>query len=126
MTESLSTRYSRTSEGAYLAYQVTGAGPLDLVMPITGSAGAELIWDEPAFSGFVTRLASFSRLITFDPRGFGSSGRLDPSAVPAVQTWKDDIGTVMDAVGSDQAAFLSWGESSGAMMSSPPPTRNEC
>jgi pimeloyl-ACP methyl ester carboxylesterase len=116
MTETLSTRYTRTAEGTYLAFQVTGDGPLDLVLPITGSAGAELIWDEPSFSGFVTRLASFSRLITFDPRGFGSSGRVDASAVPAVQTWKDDIGTVMDAVGCEQAAFLSWGESSGATM----------
>ncbi len=33
-----------------------------------------------------------------------------------MQTWKDDIGTVMDAVGSERAAFLAWGESSGATM----------
>jgi class 3 adenylate cyclase len=116
MTEPLSTRYARTAEGAYLAYQVTGDGPFDLVLPITGSAGIELIWEEPAVSGFIARLASFSRLITFDPRGFGSSGRLDSKAVPAVQTWKDDIGTVMEAVGSDRAAFLSWGEGAGATM----------
>jgi len=67
-------------------------------------------------SKFISRLASFSRLITFDPRGFGSSGRLDAGAVPAVQAWKDDIGAVMDAVGADSAAFLSWGESTGATM----------
>ena len=116
MTELLSTRYARTAEGDYLAYQVTGDGPLDLVLPITGSAAVELIWEEPAFSGFISRLASFSRLITFDPRGFGSSGRLGANEVPAVQAWKDDIGTVMDAVGSERAAFLSWGESAGATM----------
>ena len=69
MTEPLSTRYARTAEGAYLAYQVSGDGPMDLVLPITGSAGIELIWDEPAVSGFISRLASFSRLITFDPKG---------------------------------------------------------
>jgi class 3 adenylate cyclase len=116
MSESLFTRYARTVEGAYLAYQVTGDGPLDLVLPITGNAAIELVWEEPAVSAFIARLASFSRLITFDPQGFGSSGRLDPAAIPAVQTWKDDIGTVMDAVGSERAAFLSWGESSGATM----------
>jgi class 3 adenylate cyclase len=116
MTEFLSTRYSRTAEGDYLAYQVTGDGPRDVVLPITGSAGVELIWDEPGFSEFVSRLASFSRLITFDPRGFGSSGRLDAGAVPAVQAWKDDIGAVMDAADSQRAAFLAWGEAAGATM----------
>jgi class 3 adenylate cyclase len=116
MTEPLSTRYTRTAEGAYLAYQVSGDGPIDLVLPITGSAAVELIWDEPTFSAFVSRLTSFARLITFDPQGFGSSGRLKADAVPAVQTWKDDIGTVMDAVGSRRAAFLSWGEATGATM----------
>ena len=116
MTEALSTRYTRTAEGTYLAYQVSGDGPIDLVLPITGSAAIELIWEEPEVSQFISRLASFCRLITFDPRGFGSSGRLDAGAVPAVQAWKDDIGAVMDAVGTDNAAFLSWGESSGATM----------
>lgn len=116
VTQPLSTRYTRTAEGTYLAYQVSGDGPFDLVLPITGSAAIELIWEEPAVDAFISRLASFSRLITFDPRGFGSSGRLDAGAVPAVQAWKDDIGAVMDAVGTDSAAFLSWGESTGATM----------
>ncbi len=116
MTEPLSTRYTRTAEGIYLAYQVSGDGPIDLVVPITGSAAIEVIWEEPAVSAFISRLASFSRLITFDPRGFGSSGRLDAGALPAVQAWKDDIATVMDAVGSERAAFLAWGESTGATM----------
>jgi class 3 adenylate cyclase len=116
MTEPLSTRYTRTPEGNYLAYQVSGDGPIDLVLPITGSAGIEVIWEEPVVSAFISRLASFSRLITFDPRGFGSSGRLDAGALPAVQAWKDDIATVMDAVGSERAAFLAWGESTGATM----------
>ena len=95
---------------------MTGDGPIDLVIPVTGSAAAELVWYEPAFSRFISRLASFSRLITFDPRGFGSSGRLDAESVPAVQTWKDDITSVMDAAGSESAAFLAWGEAAGATM----------
>ena len=112
----LSTRYTTTADGTYLAYQVSGHGPLDLVVPVTGSAGVELIWEEPAFARFAARLASFTRLITFDPRGFGSSGRLDPQSIPAVQAWKDDIASIMDAVGSRQAALLAWGEASGATM----------
>ncbi|MGA2521728.1 MAG: adenylate/guanylate cyclase domain-containing protein [Acidimicrobiales bacterium] len=116
MSEPLATRYTTTAEGTYLAYQVSGTGPMDLVIPVTGSAAVELIWDEPVFSEFVSRLASLFRLITFDPRGFGSSGRLDPHSIPAVQTWKDDIASVMDATGSERAAFLTWGEAAGATM----------
>ncbi len=116
MVEPLSTRYTTTVGGTYLAYQVSGTGPIDLVVPVTGSAAVELIWDEPAFSSFISRLASFSRLITFDPRGFGSSGRLDPDSIPAVQMWKDDIVSVMDAAGCQNASFLAWGESAGATM----------
>ena len=116
VTEPPLTRYAQTPEGTYLAYQVSGDGPIDLIVPVTGSAATELIWDEPAFSAFVSRLASFSRLITFDPRGFGSSGRLDPAAIPAVQTWKDDIVSIMDVTRSEHAAFLAWGEASGATM----------
>ena len=115
MPEPPPTRYTTTVDGTYLAYQVSGEGP-DLVLPVTGSAAVELVWEEPAFSGFLARLASFSRVVTFDPRGFGSSGRLDPAAIPAVQAWKDDILAVMDAAGSTRASILSWGEASPASM----------
>jgi class 3 adenylate cyclase len=110
------TLYARTVEGAYLAYQVLGNGPMDLVLPLNGGMAVELIWEEPAISAFMRRLASFSRLITFDPRGFGSSGRVDPNAVPAVQTWMDDLVAVMEAVGSERASFLTWGECALAAM----------
>ena len=95
-------------------------------MPITGSAAIELIWEEPAVGAFFSRLSSFARVITFDPQAFGSSGRLNADAVPAVQTWKDDIGTVMDAVGTDSAALLSWGRARARRCSLPPPLPNEC
>ena len=41
---------------------------------------------------------------------------MDPDSIPALQTWKDDIVSIMDAVGSRRAAFLAWGESAGATM----------
>lgn len=108
------TAYARTHEGAYLAFQVFGDGPIDLVLPMVGGFSVDAVWDEPAISSFLTRLSSFSRVITFDPRGFGSSGRVDPAAVPAVQTWVDDLRTVMDHVGCDRAAIFTWGEWSPA------------
>src|SRR5580700_2945369 len=91
------TSYARTAEGAYLAYQVFGAGPVDLVLPMVGGFAIDLIWDEPAIRSFLSRLATFSRVVAFDPRGFGSSEGVDPDRVPAVQTWMDDLGAVLDA-----------------------------
>jgi pimeloyl-ACP methyl ester carboxylesterase len=67
-------------------------------------------------SAGLRQLASFSRVIAFDCRGFGSSSRVDPRSVPALQTWSDGLGTVMTAGGRERAAVFTWGEAaSGAM-----------
>ena len=110
------TRYARTPEGAHLAYQVSGDGPIDLILPMNGGFAIDLIWQEPSIAAFLGRLASWSRLVLFDPRGFGSSSRVEPGRVPAVQTWMDDIGIVMDAAGSSHGAFVAWGEYGLAVM----------
>ena len=110
------TSYARTVEGEYLAYRVVGDGPIDVVLPMNGGFAVDLIWDEPAIASSLTRLATFSRVVTFDPRGFGSSAGIDPKRIPAVQTWMDDLGTVMEAVNSEKAALLSWSECSPAVM----------
>ncbi len=116
MIEVPKTSYARTTEGVYLAYQVLGDGPLDLMTLHGGTMPIDLIWDEPAISSAMRQLASFSRLIAFDVRGFGSSSPIDPQTHPAIQTWCDDIGTVMDAVESERAAFLVEGEVAVATM----------
>jgi len=116
VTDIPATKYAHTLEGAYLAYQVLGDGPIDLVLPMNGGFAVDLAWEEPAIASGLKRLATISRVITFDPRGFGSSAGVDPKRIPAVQTWMDDLGTVMDAVGSEKAALLSWSECSPAVM----------
>jgi class 3 adenylate cyclase len=103
------TRYARTAEGDYLAYQVVGEGARDLVLVLSGGAPADLVWEEPATATGLQRLASLGRLVLFDPRGFGSSSRVGVRTLPGLQTWMDDIGTVMAAVNSDRATLLSWG-----------------
>ncbi len=110
------TRYVPAPEGSYLAYQVVGEGPVDVVLPMNGGFAIDLIWEEPAIAACLRRLAAFSRVIAFDPRGFGSSGRVDPQRVPAIQTWMDDIRTVMDAASSEQAYLLSWSLSALSVM----------
>jgi class 3 adenylate cyclase len=110
------TRYVPAPEGGYLAYQVVGEGPVDVVLPMNGGFAIDLIWEEPTIAASLRRLSAFCRVIAFDPRGFGSSGRVDPQRVPAIQTWMDDIRTVMDAVGSEQAYLLSWSLSALSVM----------
>jgi pimeloyl-ACP methyl ester carboxylesterase len=71
------------------------------------------VWDEPRWAGFLDRLASFSRLICFDKRGTGLSDRV--SNIPTLEERMDDVRTVMDAAGSERAAFF--GISEGGPMS---------
>ena len=54
----------------HLAYQVAGTGPPDLVF-VGGSFATTLAWDEHSPSHAFRRLASFSRLITYDQVGMG-------------------------------------------------------
>jgi class 3 adenylate cyclase len=68
----------------------------------------EVLWDEPAVSRFLRRLASYSRLILFDKRGTGLSDR--PSDMPDLETRMDDVRAVMDAVGSERATLCGYSE----------------
>jgi hypothetical protein len=63
-----------------IAYLVIGTGPPYLVLVPGWVSNIECFWEEPAFARFLTRLASFSRLIlTSDadrsPRTAHTSGR---------------------------------------------------
>ena len=116
MARAPETQYVPAPEGGYLAYQVVGEGPVDLVLPMNGGFAIDLIWEEPTIAASIRRLATFSRVIAFDPRGFGSSSRVDPQRIPAIQTWMDDITTVMDAAVSEQACLLSWSLSALSVM----------
>jgi pimeloyl-ACP methyl ester carboxylesterase len=96
-----------------IAYQVTGEGPFDLVFVPGYITHLELHWAMPSFAPFLERLSSFSRLIRFDKRGTGMSDRV--TGAPTLETRMDDVRAVMDAVGSQRAAF--YGLSEGAAMS---------
>ena len=72
------TRYAKSGPVS-VAYQVLGEGPVDLVLVPGFVSHVEVAWEEPTLARFLTRLASFSRLIVFDKRGTGMS---DPVAGP--------------------------------------------
>jgi len=104
------TEYAKLGDD-YIAYQVVGDGPQDLVYLAGLTSQIDLRWDFPPMARFLERLASFSRLIMFDRRGFGASDPV-PSGVLTWEEWADDLRVVLDTVGSERAAIL--GENDGS------------
>ena len=96
----------------YIAYQVVGEGPQDLIFVPGWVSNIEIIWEDPRQAQFLNHLASFTRLILFDKRGTGLSDRV--ANIPDLETRMDDVRAVMDAVGSEQAALC--GHSEGGSM----------
>ncbi|MCH7523283.1 MAG: alpha/beta hydrolase, partial [Chloroflexi bacterium] len=108
------TRYAKSGD-VNIAYQVVGDGPLDLVLVPGFASHLEVAWEEPSLARLLSRLASFSRLITFDKRGTGLSDRVSLNELPTLEQRMDDVRAVMDALGSDRAALF--GISEGGPMS---------
>jgi class 3 adenylate cyclase/esterase/lipase len=106
------TRYARSGD-VNIAYQVSGAGPFDIVFVPGSGSHAELAWEVPAIRAWFERFGSFARLIHFDKRGTGMSDAV--SAATNLETRMDDVRAVMDAAGSERAAVI--GVSEGGPMS---------
>ena len=106
------TRYTRTPDGVYLAYQAVGSGP-DVAVDFHLFAGnVDLIWEEPDWGPLLGEVASFARLILHDRRGTGASSRnVEP---PNLETRAADLLAVRDAVDSE-APVLAAAASTGAM-----------
>lgn len=105
------TQYAKSGD-VYIAYQVLGNGPIDLVLIPGFVSHLEFHWEEPMLSHLFRRLASFSRLIRFDKRGTGLSDRVSSGTI---EDRMDDVIAVMDAAGSERAAFI--GVSEGGPLS---------
>jgi pimeloyl-ACP methyl ester carboxylesterase len=105
-------RFARSGD-VDIAYQVVGDGPVDLVWVEGFMTHRGVAWELPEYARWCERLASFCRLILFDKRGMGMSDRV-PGTTP-LEVRMDDIGAVMDAVGSERAFVM--GESEGGPLS---------
>jgi class 3 adenylate cyclase/pimeloyl-ACP methyl ester carboxylesterase len=108
-TEAPETRYARSGEYS-IAYQVVGEGEFDLVYMPGFASHLEVFWEQPAYSRFLHRLASFSRVILIDRLGTGLSDRLPPDRTSTLEQRMDDIRAVMDTVACERAALLGWSE----------------
>ena len=106
------TRYAKSGD-VYIAYQVVGDRPIDLVWIASLAHHVELNWENPVVAPWLERLAGLGRLIVFDKRGTGMSDRV--AGAPTIETRMDDVRAVMDAAGSERAAVL--GLSEGGPMS---------
>ena len=103
------TGYARLGDER-IYYQVLGNGPIDLIIN-TGSWGSiDVEWDDPAVRLFYQQLARFSRVIQFDRRGSGASDPIPLNALPPWESFVEELGCVMDEVGSTRAAVLGAGD----------------
>ena len=105
------TRYAR-SDDVCIAYQVTGDGPIDVVMAPGTMSHLDMDWEMPNRALFFERFSRLCRLIRFDKRGTGLSDR--PLKMATLEERTDDIRAVMDAVGIQRAHLF--GASEGGSM----------
>lgn len=95
--------YTR-SGGASLAYQVVGEGPTDMLLVSGYLSNVEYAWQYPSMAAFLSRLASFSRLILMDRRGSGLSDRFTDA--PPIESTLQDMEAVLDEVGSPKTTLF--------------------
>ena len=97
------TRYAQSSR-AKIAYQVSGAGPPDLVMVPGLVSHLDLQWQQADYRRFVRALERGGRLIRLDKRGTGLS---DPvGELPTAQERVQDVAAVMAAAKSSRAVLF--------------------
>ncbi len=108
-----------------IAYQVVGDGAIDLLYLPTFVSNLDWQWEYPAHARFLDQLASFSRLIVVDRRGWGCSDRVAPGSFPTLEVAADDLIAVLDAVGSPKAALFAGAEAGwvGAIAAATHPDR---
>jgi len=106
------TQYTKSGR-INIAYQVFGAGPVDLVYIPGWVSNIDWMWACPELVHFLQELGKIARVILFDKRGTGLSDRV--VELSTLEERMDDIRAVMDAVGSQKAVLF--GHSEGGSVS---------
>ncbi len=110
--ETPKTRYARSADGTYIAYQVFGEG-LDFLLARPWISHLELAWEDPDLSAWLRALGRFARVISMDQRGIGLSDRMTQEI--DLETRVDDVRAVLDAAGSDRTTLYGQGLDGGAI-----------
>src|SRR4030095_4404597 len=103
------TQYVKGPEG-HVAYQVFGTGSHEIVFVPDHPNNIEIMWEDPALSRFLERLATMARVTCFDKRGTGISDPVPLGAIPTIERWMDDITTVIDEVGCRRVVVFGHGD----------------
>jgi class 3 adenylate cyclase/alpha-beta hydrolase superfamily lysophospholipase len=108
------TRYVARPDGVSIAYQVFGAGPIDLLFAPGLASHLDLAWTDPDLARLFRRLATFARVIVYDKPGTGLS---DPILhVATLEERRDDILLLLDAVSSERTSLLGFSEGGSACL----------
>jgi len=102
-------RYARVGE-QYVAYQVFGDGPIELLIAPPVTSNVEVIWEDSRYTRFMERLSSFARIAVFDKRGTGLSDPILGTGVPTLEERMDDMRAVMTAAGFEMPALFGFAE----------------
>jgi class 3 adenylate cyclase len=108
------TRYARSADGTYIAFQVFGEGP-DVLLASPWISHLEIMWEIDAMSAWFRGLARFARVISMDQRGIGLSDRMTQEI--DLETRVDDVRAVLDTAGSDRTVLYGHGLDGGAICS---------
>jgi class 3 adenylate cyclase len=103
-------RYVQTRDGAFIAFQVFGHGPSDLLFVPGFFSNLLLNWELPGMARFLARLAEFARVVVIDRRGVGLSDRVSPHDLPPLETQMEDLLAVLDAVHMPRAHLVGYEE----------------
>ncbi|HET7250134.1 MAG TPA: alpha/beta fold hydrolase [Gemmatimonadales bacterium] len=96
-------QFCRTTDGAGVAFSVTGSGPV-LLRVLGWFTHLEMEWEWPGMRLIWERLAQSFTVVRYDGRGIGLS---DPWEEPFTEATRQlDIDAVMNAVGASRAVLL--------------------
>jgi pimeloyl-ACP methyl ester carboxylesterase len=107
MNDPPETRYTRAPDGAYLAFQVFGSGPIDVLLMPGFVTNLDENWRIPEIADTHRRIGAFARVMAMDRRGVGLSDGLAHGQGAPLETHVDDLVAVLDAVGAKGVCLVS-------------------
>jgi pimeloyl-ACP methyl ester carboxylesterase len=83
------THYAKSAVG-YVAWQVFGEQPRDILFVPSWAWNIDAMWDQPTCAHYLRRLSRIGRVICFDQRGTGVSDPVPLESLPTLEAWMDD------------------------------------
>jgi pimeloyl-ACP methyl ester carboxylesterase len=109
----LQPRYARSGD-VHIAYATLGEGKTDIVVVLGWVLPMRAMFQHPKTRAVMEALSEIGRVIIFDKRGTGLSDRV--KEVPIHEQRMDDLRTVLDACGSEQAILIGFSEGGALAM----------